>query len=174
MGVWWVRSDGCGLFSANLVCLQLWKTNTHTHKATHTDSRPNTLMFWSWCASLQTVVLVLYAMFVINKMILLPVHGFGVHVVLFSTICILSVISHSRCQFTDPGCLPRNYVRTVTLFVPVFSVLDCMFGLQSAYKHIEPRYDESVDYVNSELPRMCKRCKTVKPYGTHHCSCCGR
>jgi len=73
--VWWVRSDPCGLFSANL-----------------------------------TIALILYAQFVIVKILVLPWFGFGIHVLLYTVCSILALLSHTRAQFSDPGAVPKSFL----------------------------------------------------------------
>jgi palmitoyltransferase ZDHHC3/7/25 len=112
---WWVRTDPCGLFSANF-----------------------------------TLMLFLFSYFVIVQMILLPWYGFQYHTVLFTIACILGVISHSRCQYSNPGVIPLVEYKGPK--IP---------------KGVHPSHVRS-------LPRICNKCHVLKPLSAHHCSLCKR
>jgi palmitoyltransferase len=55
-----------------------------------------------------TVVLVLYAQYVMVAVIILPWYGMCWHVIAYSCCTVLSIISHSRAQFSDPGAVPLD------------------------------------------------------------------
>jgi len=120
MGLWWVRSDPCGLFSASF-----------------------------------TIVLILYAEYVVVAILLLPWYGFSWHVITYTILTILAIVSHSRAQFTDPGAVPKT---AVPMHPP------------AAVEAPAPGQPLPVQLG----PRICRKCKTVKPNKAHHCSSCGR
>jgi len=126
--VWWVRSDPCGLFSANL-----------------------------------TIALILYAQFVIVKILVLPWFGFGGHVLLYTCCSILALVSHTRAQFSDPGSVPKNHSSQTYPSATIDSLEQAAISTIS-----DP------NSLPSQVPRTCKRCKAVKPFRAHHCSTCGR
>lgn len=77
---------------------------------------------------------------------------FSVPMVLYTFLTALAVISHCRCQFTPPGCVPRD---------------------------LRPRNsaeDEDFAKLRSTDKGMywCRRCDAIKPPGSHHCSTAGR
>jgi len=121
MGLWWVRSDPCGLFSASF-----------------------------------TILLILFAEYVVVAILLLPWYGMSWHVVAYSILSILSMVSHSRAQFTDPGAVPRSAIPTIAPQAPV---------------EVPPGQIAPPAPLG---PRVCRKCKTVKPNKAHHCSSCGR
>jgi len=98
-----------------------------------------------------TVVLILYAQFVIVKVVLLPWYGFSYHVILYTITSALALISHSRAQYSDPGAVPKTAV---------------------------PLGMDGLSFKDGEVPpggpRTCRKCKTVKPSKAHHCSTCAR
>ena len=106
--------------------------------------------FFVFCFCLsQTLLLFLFSYFVIIKMILIPWYGFSYHMVFFSLTCLLGVISHCRCQFSNPGTIPKQ-------------------------PHQGPRVPAGVKPSHiRDLPTVCSKCKTLKPETTHHCRLCG-
>ena len=53
------------------------------------------------------------------RFILVPTYGwFGFHTIAFSSLVVLATISHFRAQFTDPGTMPKSFVR-ICCFAPV-------------------------------------------------------
>jgi len=128
--MYWVRSDPCGLFSANF-----------------------------------TVLLILYALFVVLKILLLPWYGFCFHVVIYTCCSILALISHTRAQFSDPGAVPINH----TSKAYPFAVVDSSSTSPPAHNT-----STNTTTTQSQTARVCRRCKTVKPYRAHHCSTCAR
>jgi len=124
--VYWVRSDPCGLFSANL-----------------------------------TVGLILYAQFVIVKILLLPWYGFCGHVIMYTLISILALVSHTRAQFSDPGAVPQTHT---SLNYPDNIMEMTIINQQNNTN--TPQQTQSA--------KKCRKCNTVKPYKAHHCSICAR
>lgn len=101
-----------------------------------------------------TVGLVLYAQVVIVRVLVLPWYGFCHHVIFYSCFSLLSIISHTRAQFTDPGCVPLDLGHPGgPPLVPLIN---------------------STPKVGDEVPVQCRSCKAVKPYGAHHCRSCNR
>jgi len=98
-----------------------------------------------------TVVLILFAQLVIVKVVILPWLGFSLHVLLFTSLTMLALICHSRAQFTDPGAVTWDQIPPP----PVYTTND-------------PMQPPPVP------PRVCRRCKTLKPFKAHHCSSCRR
>eukprot|EP00462_Mataza_sp_D1_P022674 CAMPEP_0175131226 /NCGR_PEP_ID=MMETSP0087-20121206/6427_1 /TAXON_ID=136419 /ORGANISM="Unknown Unknown, Strain D1" /LENGTH=310 /DNA_ID=CAMNT_0016413497 /DNA_START=16 /DNA_END=948 /DNA_ORIENTATION=- len=95
-----------------------------------------------------TVVLVLYAQFVVVRVLLLPWYGVCPHIIFYTLCSILSIVSHCRAQFMDPGAVPKNPAS------------------------MPPKQEPGTPPIKGV--RLCKRCNTVKPYNAHHCSTCGR
>lgn len=100
-----------------------------------------------------TVGLVLFAHYVIVKLILLPWAGFSHHIIWFSAICILSLISHTRAQFTDPGAIPETFVPPP---LPQSDLLD------------------RSPYPCPAGPKICRACRTIKSPQAYHCGTCKR
>ena len=92
-----------------------------------------------------TVILLLYSQYVITTVVLLPWYGAHYHLIFYSVATLLSLVSHTRAQFTNPGVVPRN-LRAVAV---------------------------AADGTEMQ-PRTCRRCRAVKPYAAHHCSTCAR
>jgi len=59
---------------------------------------------------LQTVVLLLFAQYVIVTIVILPWYGFSLHVALYTALSMLALISHCRAQFSDPGAVPLDRI----------------------------------------------------------------
>lgn len=55
-----------------------------------------------------TIVLVLYAQYVMVAIIILPWYGMCWHVLAYTCCSVLSIVSHSRAQFSDPGAVPHD------------------------------------------------------------------
>jgi len=99
-----------------------------------------------------TIVLILYAEYVVVAVLLLPWYGFSWHVIAYTICTILAMVSHTRAQFTDPGAVPRS-----ALPPPSPAATEAAVGTPPPVG-----------------PRVCRKCKTVKPNKAHHCSSCGR
>jgi palmitoyltransferase len=108
----------------------------------------------------QTVVLILYAQFVLVTVVLLPWYGFTIHIPLFTTLMLLALISHCRAQFTDPGSVPWDRVP------PPPTAADTI-----APGTLGP---DGRPLLPALPPRVCRRCRTLKPWKAHHCSTCQR
>jgi len=119
------------------------------------------MVWWvrsDWCGLFSagfTVVLILYAEFVVVSVLLLPWYGFNYHIIFYSICSVLALASHTRAQFSDPGCVPK-----IKLVLPGSDALVTDLGAQDA--------------EGKPLPKICRKCKTVKPAKAHHCSTCGR
>jgi len=143
MGLYWVRSDPCGLFSANL-----------------------------------TVLLILYAQFVVIKILLLPWYGFGFHVLLYLITSALALISHTRAQFSDPGAVPENHVSiaypnaVAEAMAPIVSSSSTNSATNTTQSN--PAQSPQTNSPSNATARVCRRCKIVKPARAHHCSTCAR
>merc|ERR1719510_1410001 len=64
-------------------------------------------------------------------------------------IFVLAVTSHIRCQFTQPGCVPKN-----------LTISKEMLELNSQKRR--------------RTTRPCRHCQIMKPKDAHHCSVCNR
>jgi len=105
-----------------------------------------------------TIALVIFAQYVTVALVLVPWYGFTYHILTFSAICLLSVISHSRTQFADPGAVPFS-TREEAALGPV----------------VKPRHHQDENSaLNKPVPRICRKCQCIKPYNAHHCSTCKR
>ncbi|GBG29100.1 Palmitoyltransferase ZDHHC7 [Hondaea fermentalgiana] len=100
------------------------------------------------CATI-TQGLLIFAEYVVVVDVIMPWMGDSFwgqfHVVAFSTIVALAMISHVRAMTTDPGAVPKNAV---------------------------PADFEPGDTGKSF--RVCLKCDAYKPPRTHHCSICQR
>jgi len=101
-----------------------------------------------------TVVLILYAEYVVVNVLVLPWFGFSPHVIVYTILSALAITSHSRAQFSDPGAVPR-------IKVPPPGALPA-----------SPLPNETG--TPDPVPKLCKKCKAVKPVKAHHCSTCAR
>jgi len=91
-----------------------------------------------------TVFLILYAQFVVCRILIVPWYGLCWHIPCYSVCTLLSLVSHCRAQFSNPGVVPK-----------VSEV-------------------EEAEKLLPKVPRMCRRCKAIKPQNAHHCSSCER
>ena len=100
------------------------------------------------------MLLILYAQLVLVTVVLLPWSGFSLHVPLFTLVAMLALVSHCRAQFTDPGAVPRDHLP------PTQPVVLC----------VRPNGSQ----VFAEPPRVCRKCRTLKPWKAHRQSlrCC--
>jgi len=105
-----------------------------------------------FCAAI-TVLLMFYAAFVQIYFVLGPWKGyFSVHVIIYLSLVLLGAISHTRCQFTNPGTVPTD---------------------DSSLKNdLESNDEENIDKNNHRL--WCQYCNRTKPSEAHHCSTCSR
>lgn len=99
-----------------------------------------------------TIVLILYSQWVIVTVVLVPWYGWHWHCLAYTMMTIMALLCHSRAQFTDPGAVPRS------MLPPAPPAIDPRASLED----------------RPLMPRTCRRCKTIKPYSSHHCSTCGR
>jgi palmitoyltransferase ZDHHC3/7/25 len=141
---WWVKSDPCGLLCAWL-----------------------------------TVFLLGYAWTVIVLYVVVPWHGLSsAHAWFYSLVTLLALVSHTRAQYSDPGAVARHHMpqfdeRAVPIATPIVETTGRGNSPdQSTAELRQPLAAPMAEQV--ELPKVCKRCKTVKPRGVHHCSTCGR
>ncbi len=111
--------------------------------------------FHSSClpSPLQTVGLIVYAQIVVVKVVIYPWMGFNLHAILFTCCTVLSFISHTRAQFTDPGAVPLYFLP------PELPIANPVF---------DPEDPPPVSL------KICKVCLTLKPKTAYHCSSCGR
>ncbi|CEO96206.1 Palmitoyltransferase [Plasmodiophora brassicae] len=115
-----------------------------------------------FCAFL-TVCLMVFAHVVTVFLVLRGSQGLlSVHAILFTLCTVMALTSHCRAQFSDPGCVPK---RCVPVNPPVAQAVD---GNRTLLPSSIPVAKKAL------LPSVCRKCKTVKPRGTHHCSVCAR
>ena len=95
--------------------------------------------------------LLFYAAFVQIYFVVGPWKGYlSPHCILYVFLTIMAAISHSRCQFTDPGAVPLE--------------IDVDTEASMSYNNINPENKK----------QYCKRCQRPKPPDAHHCGTCGR
>jgi len=99
-----------------------------------------------------TILLILFAEYVVVSILLLPWYGFSLHIVIYTVLTILSMVSHTRAQFSDPGAVPK-------IAPPPAPT---------------PAADGTVAPAPPLAPNNCRKCKSPKPAKAHHCSNCGR
>lgn len=113
----------------------------------------------------------------ISRVILLPWYGFNFHFVMYSALTLLALIAHSRAQFTDPGAVPRH------LKPPPLPSSQSQAGATGAGVNGDApnipgaqllREHPAPSIMGGPPPRVCRRCKTLKPFKAHHCSTCSR
>lgn len=85
--------------------------------------------------------------------IMLPWLGFDINYVIFTSFTVLALVAHTRCQFTDPGCVP-SFVLPPNL--PAHVQFD-----QITVRPYAP-------------PKICRTCRTLKTRRTFHCNTTGR
>jgi len=100
----------------------------------------------------------IYALIIQLKVIMIPWFGFSAHILFYCLFCALAIISHSRCQYTDPGAVPSQAT----------SIGDPLISLVSD-SVIDPR-----DMEKQTPAQKCEACRVVKPARAHHCSACSR
>ncbi|VDM51597.1 unnamed protein product [Angiostrongylus costaricensis] len=100
---------------------------------------------------------VVYADYVVTIWMVMPVFGNSVwgafHITLFNTLIFMTLFSHGRTMFTDPGIVPilkNKYVYT--------ELISHLFYKIRAYTHWT----------------MCTRCESFRPPRAHHCRVCRR
>ncbi|CAL8101201.1 unnamed protein product [Orchesella dallaii] len=98
-----------------------------------------------------TWLLVLYAEFVVMRIILLPssypVYR-NINAFIWQTLSLLALISHLRTMFTDPGAVPRG----------------------NATKEMI----QQMGFRQGQVIYKCQKCCSIKPERAHHCSVCQR
>ena len=73
---------------------------------------------------------------------------FSAPLIVYLVLVLVSAVSHSKCQFSDPGTVPRR---------------------------VDANTDEaSLVTSTGERPRSCRHCVRLKPLDAHHCSSCER
>jgi ribosomal protein L40E len=108
------------------------------------------------CANM-TIALLIFAFCVQAK------YGLGLwlgllspQMLFYTMISLLAVVSHTHCQFRDPGSISKDKVP------PVKSEMD------------EVKSEElKRPVVVAKVEMTCSRCKSVKPASAHHCRDCG-
>eukprot|EP01083_Nonionella_stella_P161918 530914_1 len=99
-----------------------------------------------FCA-LFTILLMFFAAFVQTYYVIGPWKGyFSSPLTLYLLLVIVSAVSHTKCQFHNPGCVPRDMAESA----------------------------DDVRTSAGEKPRSCRNCSRLKPYDAHHCSSCER
>ncbi len=103
-------------------------------------------VFFTWA-------LILYAEFVVVKVILLPdMASFSfysvVNLLLFEAFALLAVASHTRTMLTDPGAVPKGNATRENI--------------------------EAMGLKAGEVIFKCPKCCCIKPERAHHCSVCQR
>ncbi|XP_029951618.1 palmitoyltransferase ZDHHC7-like [Salarias fasciatus] len=102
------------------------------------------------CAAV-TWLLVLFAVFVVTFVLLLPsggsvhaaVHGLG-----FNGLAALALAAHLRTMLTDPGAVPRG--------------------------NAARRHGTDLQLLPGQELSKCSKCCSIKPHRAHHCSICQR
>merc|ERR1712038_1497472 len=128
----------------------------HDHQS---PSRTNLKKGKTWCVkdvcgifcAVLTWFLILYAEFVVLKVILLPYFGTIysiVNTVLFQAISILAFSSHVRTMLTDPGAVPRGNATKENI--------------------------QQMGFKEGQVIFKCPKCCSIKPERAHHCSVCQR
>merc|ERR1712020_302892 len=118
-------------------------------------SRTNLKKGKTWCVkdvcgifcAVLTWFLILYAEFVVLKVILLPYFGTIysiVNTVLFQAISILAFSSHVRTMLTDPGAVPRGNATKENI--------------------------QQMGFKEGQVIFKCPKCCSIKPERAHHCS----
>eukprot|EP00474_Spongospora_subterranea_P000962 CRZ01420.1 hypothetical protein [Spongospora subterranea] len=116
--------------------------------------------FGAFCSSL-TIILIVYSQYVTVYLIILSSSGLDyIHSLLYTACSIFALMSHFRAQFADPGFVPRHYIPQT---MPQAQIFD---GVRTSATILQAK--------KVSLPPVCRKCKTVKPKGAHHCSICTR
>eukprot|EP00461_Guttulinopsis_vulgaris_P004157 UN04158 len=88
-----------------------------------------------------TIALLLYAEIVMANVIILPWLGFDYNFIIFTTLTILALVAHTRCQFTNPGVVE-------SIYMPPTLPRDVDFSLVQSRPY--------------NPPKICKTCRTLK------------
>jgi len=99
-----------------------------------------------------TIALHLFALNTQMRFVIRPWQGSWINTwsLAYIFVCAMACLSHARCQFTQPGVVPKSLQAP-----PELSQLQQ-----------NKRY--------SRRMRPCKHCQIIKPKEAHHCSTCGR
>lgn len=108
---------------------------------------------------MMTWVLVIFGMYVVSYKIIEPWLGFQslrgmFHMVIFNTLCILTMYTHWKAMTTDPGAVPKD-----------------ARPLPTDDQEFDP---EAAASRSTPYKKFCRRCKAFKPKRAHHCSICER
>ncbi|XP_036837553.1 palmitoyltransferase ZDHHC7-like [Oncorhynchus mykiss] len=98
-----------------------------------------------------TWLLVLYADFVVNLVMLLPNKSLWYSVIngaLFNFLVVMALASHLRAMLSDPGAVPKG--------------------------NATKEYTDSLQLKPGEVIYKCPKCCSIKPQRAHHCSICKR
>ncbi|XP_064872373.1 palmitoyltransferase ZDHHC7-like [Oncorhynchus nerka] len=98
-----------------------------------------------------TWLLVLYADFVVNLVMLLPNKSLWYSVIngaLFNFLVVMALASHLRAMLSDPGAVPKG--------------------------NATKEYMDSLQLKPGEVIYKCPKCCSIKPQRAHHCSICKR
>lgn len=117
-----------------------------------------------------------YADYVITVWMIMPVFGNSVwgafHITLFNTLIFMTLFSHGRTMFTDPGVVP-------ILKNKVFHNKSAQCGVMSYSSDDECPSDRETMMLHSGDNAaadwtMCTRCESFRPPRAHHCRVCRR
>ncbi|ETO13517.1 hypothetical protein RFI_23851 [Reticulomyxa filosa] len=101
-----------------------------------------------FCA-LFTICLIFFAAVVQVYYVLGPWKGYmSPHVMLYLTMALAASVSHTKCQFSNPGSVPLEAIDDNTL--------------------------TELEVLDKSRLKWCKHCKRYKPTSAHHCSSCER
>ncbi|KJH53356.1 DHHC zinc finger domain protein [Dictyocaulus viviparus] len=119
---------------------------------------------------------VVYADYVITIWMVMPVFGNSIwgafHITIFNTLIFMTLFSHGRTMFTDPGVVP--ILKSNTLHDR-----SAHFGLLSSSSEDDCSSDREEMMLHSWGGAaadwtMCTRCESFRPPRAHHCRVCRR
>lgn len=111
-----------------------------------------------------TVLLLLFANYVVVKVLILPWVGMSLHVYIYTAITALALWSHAAAQYSDPGAVPAMK-RVMT---------DAIREREANAKLKLPVFKDGKPAKRRKNPAYCTKCEGFKPAQTHHCSSCAR
>ena len=71
--------------------------------------------------TLKSIFMILLGQFIISKIIVNWL-GYGLLLAVFSFGPFLAIVSHTRCQFTDPGTVPMNMLVCINDWIIKYSL----------------------------------------------------
>lgn len=104
-----------------------------------------------WVCAIFTWLLVLYAVYVVNFVMLIhnPNTTWSVvNGVIFQFFAFMAVASHVRCMLTDPGAVPKGNATQENI--------------------------KRLNLADGQVVFKCPKCVSIKPDRAHHCSVCQR